>query len=372
MLWYNDNADMFNTFLGKGPRRMQHWENWSCPDAETYITGIDHYDHPRLCALKMQELYPEIYMHVPETDDPQPRPWMSDGDGTPSADRKGGSVRWGGGSTSTFIHGEAYFKTPEEVFAFSPLAKGNFNDWGHVVDNGNYSDREKFIENSVNYYRKAFNRDKPLPGSAAHASCYNTMFMWPLLCFGWELFLECCLDEQFERIMDEFAEISRTSVLAMAASPVNIVHCHDDIMTTRGPVCSPEWMRKYIFPRYEEFFGILNDSGKIVVFTADGNMDAYADDVIACGAKGIRTEPYTDFKALARKHKDIILVGEGDVRVLMRNDDAEIKAMVESMAETGRMSGGYFMGIGNSIVWNAEPEGVKRYLDYSNELAYRW
>ena len=69
---------------------------------------------------------------------------------------------------------------------------------------------------------------------------------------------------------------------------------------------------------------------------------------------------------------DIVLGGEGDVRVLMRNDDAEIKAMVESMAETGRMSGGYFMGIGNSIVWNAHPEGVKRYLDYSNELAYRW
>ena len=38
---------------------------------------------------------------------------------------------------------------------------------------------------------------------------YNTMFMWPLLTFGWELFLETCLDERFERIMDEFAEINR-------------------------------------------------------------------------------------------------------------------------------------------------------------------
>jgi len=27
------------------------------------------------------------------------------------------------------------------------------------------------------------------------------MFMWPLLTFGWNLFLETCLDERFARIM---------------------------------------------------------------------------------------------------------------------------------------------------------------------------
>ena len=30
-----------------------------------------------------------------------------------------------------------------------------------------------------------------------------------MLTFGWELFLECCLDERFERVMAEFAEINR-------------------------------------------------------------------------------------------------------------------------------------------------------------------
>ena len=60
----------------------------------------------------------------------------------------------------------------------------------------------------------------------------------------------------------------------------------------------------------------------------DGCMDAYADDVIACGARGIITEPYTDYKAIARKHENCFLAGEGDNRVLMRNDPAEIEAMV--------------------------------------------
>ena len=32
-----------------------------------------------------------------------------------------------------------------------------------------------------------------------------------------------------------------------------------DIVLTRGPVCSPDWMNKYIFPRYEEYWGLLRD-----------------------------------------------------------------------------------------------------------------
>ena len=45
--------------------------------------------------------------------------------------------------------------------------------------------------------------------------------MWPLLTFGWELFLEICLDPRFERIMDEFAEINRRVFRVFARLPVN-------------------------------------------------------------------------------------------------------------------------------------------------------
>jgi uroporphyrinogen-III decarboxylase len=55
----------------------------------------------------------------------------------------------------------------------------------------------------------------------------------------------------------------------------------------------------------------------------------------------------------------------------MRNDPGQIRAMVESMVETGRMSGGYMMCIGNHIPFNVPGEAIKRYLDLSEELAYR-
>ncbi|MBU4285370.1 MAG: hypothetical protein KKD76_00565, partial [Verrucomicrobia bacterium] len=180
-----------------------------------------------------------------------------------------------------------------------------------------------------------------------------------------------CLEPEFERIMDEFAEINRRVFRAFARLPVNFVVCHDDIVLSSGPVCSPDWMRKFIFPRYEEFWHLLKQAGKEVVFMVDGCVDAFVADVMACGARGIISEPYTNYKAIARKYKNCFIAGEGDNRILMRNNPKEIRAMVESMVETGRMSGGYMMCIGNHIPWNVPPEAVKTYLDLSAELAYR-
>jgi len=200
---------------------------------------------------------------------------------------------------------------------------------------------------------------------------YNTLFMWPLLVFGYQNFLENCLDPRFERILGEFAEINRRVFKAFARLPVNFVVCHDDIVTTKGPICSPGWMRKYIFPRYEEFWSILRASGKEVIFMVDGCVDAFVDDLMACGARGIISEPVTDYRAIARRYDNPFIAGEGDCRVLMRNDPDEIRVMVTHMVETARMSGGYMMCIGNHIPYNVPPEAIKLYLDLAHEWAYR-
>ena len=364
-----DYSDRYLAFMGLAPTRIPHWEHWSCPDAETYLTGIDYYDHPKLCRQRLREFYPQLNLGIPQTDEPKPRPKLGLVGQSSTADDQGRlRVRWGDSVTTHWDWG-ARFKTPDDVFAFSPLEQGDFTDIP-VVESRDYSDEQTLYE----HYRARYpaeHGDKAPEGSAASAGFYNTLFMWPLLTFGWELFLETCLDPRFDRLMDEFAEINRRVFRAFARLPANFVICHDDIVTSRGPVCSPRWMHKHIFPRYEEFWAILRDAGKRVVFMADGCMDAYADDVFACGATGIVTEPYTDFKAIARRHPDCVLAGEGDNRVLTRNDPDEIAAMVRSMVDTARMTGGYFMCIGNHIPWNVTPAGIRRYLDLSAEVARR-
>ena len=64
------NRLIYETYMGMGPKTVPHWEHWSNPDAETHLTGVDYYEHPRLCRLKMNELYPELRLHVPSSDEP--------------------------------------------------------------------------------------------------------------------------------------------------------------------------------------------------------------------------------------------------------------------------------------------------------------
>jgi hypothetical protein len=55
----------------------------------------------------------------------------------------------------------------------------------------------------------------------------------------------------------------------------------------------------------------------------------------------------------------------------VRNDPAEIEAMVRRMVETAQMTGGYTLCIGNHIPWNVAGEAIKRYIGLSRELAHR-
>ncbi len=354
--------ERYLTYMGKGTNKISHWEHWSCPDAETYLTGIDYYDHPKLCRKRLAELYPQLNLDVPQTDEPKIRPENQ-------TDKSHG--RWGDSYRDHWQQDKASnrFKSMEDMMRFSPLEQADFTGWNVVVD-GDFSSEEVIYQRYRKDYPEEWGNKAP-EGNSAAVGFYNTMFMWPMLVFGYENFMMMCLEPEFERIMDEFAEINRRVFRAFARLPVNFAICHDDIVLSNGPVCSPEWMRKFIFPRYEEYWDILKKSGKEVIFMVDGCIDVFVDDVMACGARGIISEPYTNYKAIARRYENCFIAGEGDNRILNRNNPAEIRKMVESMAETGRMSKGYMMCIGNHIPFNTPPEAIKTYLDLSGELAYR-
>jgi hypothetical protein len=273
----------YDTFMGHGPKQIEHWEHWSNPDAETYLTGIDYFAHPRQCRLKLQELYPQLRLGIPKTDSPKPRL---------DEQSNQGKGRWGDSYRDHWQQELAAkrFANHAEMLRFSPLAQGDFSGW-HVVVDGDFQSEEIIYQRYRKNYPAEWGNAAPA-GSDASVGFYNTMFMWPLLVFGYENFLSICLEPEFERIMDEFAEINRRVFRAFARLPVNFAVCHDDIVLSTGPVCSPAWMRKFIFARYEEFWSILKQAGKEVIFMVDGCVDAFVDDVMACGARGVISEPF--------------------------------------------------------------------------------
>ncbi|MBT3276111.1 MAG: hypothetical protein HN368_23385 [Spirochaetales bacterium] len=352
----------YDTFMGCGPNRLPHWEHWSNPDAATYISGIDYYEAPQSCMRKLDEMYPFIGFNIPDSDISIPR--IED-----QEDK--GHGRWGTSYRDYWQQENAAvrFKSIDDMMGFSPLAQGDFTGWNVVVD-GDFSSEDIIYKRYRQNYPTEWGNKAP-EFSTARVGFYNTMFMWPLLTFGYENFLGICLEPGFDRVMEEFAEINRRVFRAFARLPVNFVICHDDIVLANGPVCSPEWMRKFIFPRYEEFWSILKAAGKEVIFMVDGCVDAFADDVMACGARGIISEPFTDYRAIARRYDNPFIAGDGDVRVLMGNETGPIRKMVETMVETSKMSAGYMMCVGNHIPFNASPEGIKKYFDISAEIGYR-
>ena len=112
-------SDRYLTLMGQGSKKIVHQEWWSNPDAETYMTGIDYYERPRDCRIRMAELYPMLELPIPESNAPIPRPTLGKGGQSSNAERH--TVRWGDSETATFEHGEKYFKTVEDVFNFHPL-----------------------------------------------------------------------------------------------------------------------------------------------------------------------------------------------------------------------------------------------------------
>lgn len=352
----------YDTYMGRGPKRIVHWEHWSNPDAATAITGIDFYAQPRSCMQRLNAMYPFLELPVPGSDAPIPRI---------DEQKDQGHGRWGESFRDHWQQEVASqrFRDEDDMLNFSPLAQGDFRGW-QVVEDQDYRSEDTIYQRYRSRYPAEWG-DRAPAGAPNIAFFYNTLFMWPLLTFGYEHFLGICMRPEFERVMDEFAEINRRVFRAFARLPVHVVVCHDDIVLANGPVVSPRWMRKHIFPRYEEYWSLLKAAGKEVLFMVDGCVDAFVDDVMACGARGIVSEPYTDYKAIARRYPDCFIAGEGDSRILMRNDPSEIRRMVERMVETATMSRGYMMCVGNHIPFNVPGDAVKRYFDLSAELGFR-
>lgn len=348
--------------------RIPHWEHFSNPDFFTLISGIDYYEHPRQSAQRVAELLPlDMGIGIPATDDPIAPP-PSDSSWTDEEGHR--HVRWGTGASGQWEWGNE-FKTVEDALAYQPLEHLDLREAPSVVVNADFSVSVEALARGMQ------GGDLPAPGgpragTLKGASFYNTCFMWPLLTFGWEIFLELAggHKEELKRVMADFAAISRKFFTAVSLTDVDFCVCHDDICLARGLVCSPAWMREMVYPYYEEFWGIMKASGIKVIFMTDGNPDQVADDIFACGADGLISEPFGDYAEIARKHPDKVLAGEGDNRILQSRDKDAIEAMTKRMCEMGHRYPGYINCIGNHIPWNVPPDAIQWYFEFADQ--YGW
>lgn len=348
--------------------RIPHWESLSNPDFEQLVTGIDPWQHPQLARRKMLQLLPQDVGSVPTDDEPLEK--LPEGQLTLVTETGARAARWGAGHTWHWDWGK-HFKTLEDVLAYDPLAHMDQRNTGVVSE----LDYRLSVDELAAEFQRDLDASRAATGAVALVTggFYDTLFMWPLLTFGWELFLELAgwREAETASLLARFAERSRKVFQAYARTDVEVVTSHDDICYAKGPTFSPAWLRRMIYPYYEEFWGYLKAAGKKVIFICDGNVTQVSDDIFACGADGIRSEPFTDWRAIAAKHPDKVVVGDGDNRVISSGNREAIFAMVGQMAAWGKRYPGYFFDCGNHLPWNLPPQGIRDYFDASDKYGMR-
>ncbi len=134
---------------------------------------------------------------------------------------------------------------------------------------------------------------------------------------------------------------------------VGAVAMCDDIAYTSGPMISPHWLRKLVFPWVTRFAEICHDHGRPVIFHSDGKLDMVMEDIIRTGVDGLNPiEPKCmDIVQVKRKYGDrIALFGNVDLGyTLTRGTPTEVKDEVRYLIKHVAPGGGYILGSANSI-----------------------
>jgi hypothetical protein len=251
------------------------------------------------------------------------------------------------------------FKTEEEVLSFDPVKAANLPSMEDLV-----ADVRRSWEGGQAAYPEAV-----FPGGF-----YNTVFTWPIVTFGWDLFILAAKTdpERFDKVLEGFFEISMMVVQAHVKAQVPIFLCHDDIVWASGPVFSPAWMRKHIFPRHKRLWQPLLEAGIKVLFCSDGNFDVFVDDLADAGAEGFIFEPLTDLEYIVRKYGQThVIIGNADSRILQFGTSEQIRAEVKRCADLGKDCPGYFYAVGNHIPFVVPVDAVECYFEACEEFGKR-
>jgi hypothetical protein len=249
--------------------------------------------------------------------------------------------------TSDFSSGVSCpFESMETALQLDPLNEYGFFDSQELI-----TEFERAHKRLVRY----------LPDTVVPGGVYITMFSGLIEIYGWEMFLMLMTEPSFDSVIEGYYQWVRQQYEAYAASDVEYIISHDDLVWTSGPVTSLQWYRKHIFPRLEQLWEPLKAAGKKILFTCDGDMTKIAADMIALGADMIITEPMTDFSMIAKER--CAFFGTFDTRLLLLGTKDEIQREVKEQLDRYREYPGYFFGTGNHIPQNTPVDNILYYYE---------
>jgi len=145
----------------------------------------------------------------------------------------------------------------------------------------------------------------------------------------------------------------------------------DDAGQRDGPMISPRMWREFILDHHRRIVDALDVP---VIWHSDGDVEALLPMAIEAGFVGFHgLDPLAgmDLVRIKREYgRDLVLVGNVDVRVLFGSDLRAVRAEVDRCIEEGAPGGGYMIASCNSIFEGMNPSAVAEMFRYEGLVGF--
>lgn len=151
----------------------------------------------------------------------------------------------------------------------------------------------------------------------------------------------------------------------------DVVVLGDDAGSGGGPMISPRMWRQFILPCHRRITEALDVP---VIWHTDGNVEPLLPMAIEAGFVGLHgLDPVAGMDLARLKHeygRDLVLIGNVDVRVLFGTDLAAVRSEVDRCLAQGAPGGGYMIATCNSIFDGMDATAVAELFRYEAEVGF--
>jgi len=203
---------------------------------------------------------------------------------------------------------------------------------------------------------------------------YTTLFMWPVVKFGWESFILAAAsypDKFDEKLWKPWCEISRNYAEVAATLDTEVVFFHDDLVYGTGPVFEPAFYEKYIFSRYYYILEPLVKAGKKIVFVCDGNLDVFLERLLDFPIDGLMFEnPATPFNRVLNTWGKAgrCFIGGISTELLTTGKHEQVSNHTKEVIEAGRKYPGFIISSCGGLHGNIPIENMLAYFKTRNKM----
>lgn len=204
-------------------------------------------------------------------------------------------------------------------------------------------------------FKKFYEVQPFLPGGMKVLACSGKVFTVTWMLLGFQNFcLSLHLQEDLvSRVFQKVGEIQVRGAKELSKiANLGALWVVDDLCYGTGPIIDPKFLRKYVFPWYEELADLAKKQGLLFFFHSDGNLWPIMEDLISIGFDAIHPIDPTSMdicEVKGRIGEKLGIMGNIHTDLLNRGTPEQVRELTRKTIRDIAPGGGFALGSGNSV-----------------------